>query len=136
MQMEATGYPKNEPQKAKKNEGDKALAIHMKQNTGNKGVISIVTVEGHGLEIQRIAAADRTQPNWSSGANGLGLDLARERFPGAPLTMKATRAKLSSSPDTRVWRPLRSRLSNHGSKPWKYRPYLLQGEPIEVETQI
>jgi hypothetical protein len=57
MQPEATGYPKNEPQKAKKTRSIRPLALQVKQNAGNKRVISILTVQRHGLEIQRIAGS-------------------------------------------------------------------------------
>ena len=32
--------------------------------------------------------------------------------------------------------PILAKAAMEAAKQWKYRPYLLQGEPVEVETQI
>jgi protein TonB len=63
---------------------------------------------------------------------------ARKKRIQGVVVLSAIISKEGDVPDVSVISgdPILAKAAMAAAKQWKYRPYLLQGEPVEVETQI
>ncbi len=79
-------------------------------------------------------------------AQGLIMKRVAPEYPRSALTMRiegavelaATISKEGEIKDVKVLKgdPQLSRAAVQAVKQWKYKPYLLNGEPVEIQTQI
>lgn len=72
----------------------------------------------------------KVQPNYPSNALRMRLE--------GPVQVMATVSKSGNITAVKVvsGEPLLARAAADAVKQWKYKPYLLNGEPVEVQTQV
>jgi periplasmic protein TonB len=108
------------------NSGDKALAGIMESTPATPVLRTMKVSQGvsQGMILKKVA------PGYPSQARQLRIE--------GVVQLEATVAKDGSVKDVKVvsGHPILARAATEAVKQWKYKPYLLNGKPVEIETQI